>query len=210
MTTTAISAQGSTLQIGNSGAGSPVTMTSVTAGFPTILIKTAHGLNPGDVVTISGTVGAPALLGTFAIRDVNANSFSIDVDTTGATITGTTVATPATWTTINNFKSFTGFDGQLTEIDASNLSSTAKEYITGLVDSGQMSIVIDLDNGSAGHLAMRTSHAGSTLKPYKLTLPDSHTATFNAYVKKFPVDGGVDKIVGSSIDLRISGAVTWA
>lgn len=208
MTTTAISAQGSTLQIGNSGGGSPVTMTSAAAGFPTILTKTAHGIQNGDSVTISGALGAPALLGTFIARDVNANSFSLDVDTTGSTITGTIVATPAAWTSIGNFKSFTGFDGQLTEIDASNLSSAAKEYITGLVDSGQFAIVIDLDNANAGHLAMRASHVASSLKPYKLTLPDSHTATFSAYVKKFPIDGGVDKIVGASIDLRISGAVT--
>jgi hypothetical protein len=210
MTTTAISAQGSTLQIGNSGGGSPVTITTVTAGYPTIFTKTAHGLQNGDVVTISGTLGAPGLLSTFAIRDVNANTFSIDFDSTGLTITGTTVATPATWTKIINFKSFTGFDGQLTEIDASNLDSTAKEYITGLVDSGQMSIVVDIDNANAGHLALRASHIASSLKPYKLTLPDAHTATFNAFVKKLPLDGGVDKILSSSVDLRISGPVTWA
>jgi hypothetical protein len=207
MTTTAISAQGSTLSIGAS-AGSAQTISAVTAGYPTIIHAT--GIAAGDVVTIAGTSGAAGLNATFVAKNVNASTFSVDFDSTGDTVTvSSATATPVTWTPIVNFKSFTGFDGQPTEIDASNLSSSAKEFVMGLVDSGQMSIVVDLDNSNTAHQAMRTSHAASNSKPYKLVLPDGHTASFTAYVKKFPLDGGVDKILQASIDLRITGAISW-
>jgi len=41
-------------------------------------------------------------------------------------------------------------------------------------------------------------------------LPNSNTATFTGYVKTFQTDGGVDKIISSTSQIRISGAVTWA
>ncbi len=46
------------------------------------------------------------------------------------------------------------------------------------------------------------------LSNFKMTLPDTTVITFNAYVKKFSLAGGVDAVIRSSVDLRISGAVT--
>lgn len=207
MTTTAISAQGSTLHIGTS-TGSPATISSVTAGYPTVLHAT--GIAAGDIVAITGTSGATGLNGTYVAKFVNASTFAVDFDSTGQTVTvSSATATPQTWTQVVNFKSFTGFDGQPTEIDASNLSSTAKEFVMGLVDSGQLSIVVDMDNANVAHQALRTAHFASNSKPFKLTLPDGHIGSFTAFVKKFPLDGGVDKILQASVDLRITGAVSW-
>lgn len=208
MSSTAISAQGSTLHIGNTSGGA-ATITSVSAGYPTIIHAT--GIQNGDVVAIAGTSGAAGLNATFVAKNVNASGFAVDFDSTSMTVTvASATATPQTWTQIINLKSFTGFDGQLTEIDASNLDSTAKEFVPGLSDPGQLSLVIDLDNANLGHQAVRTAHFASTRKPFKLTLPDGHVASFTAFVKKFPVDGGVDKIVAANVDLRISGPITWS
>jgi hypothetical protein len=53
--------------------------------------------------------------------------------------------------------------------------------------------------------------AGTT-KGFKLILPagTTPTASFNALVKKVSSQGGVDAIVKSSAELRITGAITWA
>jgi hypothetical protein len=217
MTSTAISAQGTTLQIGT-GSGGAITVSGGAPGFPTILTATAHGRVNGDVATIAaivGTMGTDATNGlngkTFVIKNATANTFAIDANTTGLVYTSGGTATPVTFTTIGNVKTFTGFDGQASELDRSNFASTAKEFILGLVDFGQFSFDTDYDYTDAGQTAVLAAQVSGLIKTFKLTLPDSHTATFTAYAKKMPTTGGVDQIVKrAGTTLRISGAVTWA
>jgi hypothetical protein len=214
MTSTAISAQGSTLQVGT-GTGVAKNVTAVAVGFPTILTSSAHGFSNGDSITFSsgftGTNAASLNGKTLTIRDVNANTFAVDVDTTGQTITaGTATATGATYSQVGNLKSFSGFDGQASEIDVSNLSSTAKEFRLGLVDFGMLQLELDHDNTDAGQAALLAAYNAATAKSFKLTLPNSNVASFTAYVRKFSAQGGVDQVVKRQVDLRISGAVTWA
>jgi hypothetical protein len=214
MPSTAISAQGSTLQIGT-GSGGAKTITAVAVGNPTILTSAAHGFVNGDVVSLAALTGADAatLNGqTVTVKNKTANTFAIDIDTTGKTITaGSGTATPTAWSTVGNLKSFSGFDGQASELDKTNLGSAAKEFMLGLVDFGQFSIDLDYDYTDAGQAALLAAQAAGTLKTFKLTLPDTHTASFSAYVKRLPAAGGVDQIVKrSGATLRITGTVTWA
>lgn len=213
MTSTAISAQGSTLQVGN-GTGSAKTISGVAVGFPTIITATAHGFANGDVVSLASLGGTDAALlngQTVVVKNKTTNTFAVDIDTTGKTITASSgTATPVTWTVVGNFRTFSGFDGQPTELDVTNLSSVAKEIKTGLVDYGQVSLEFDQDNSDGGQAAMLAAYAASVSKQFKLTLPNGTTATFTAFVRKFSSQGGVDQIVRRQCDLRISGAVTWA
>lgn len=211
MTSTAFSAQGSVLQIAT-GTGGAKTLTAAAVGFPTIITSATHGFNNGDVVTMAlwaGT-GATKANATLVVQDVTANTFMVEIDTTGLTLTtgSTPTATPQTYTQVNNVKTFTGFDGEASEIDVTNLSSTAKEYRLGITDPGKFSIEVDQDNTDAGQLAVRASQAAGTLKSYKLILPDGHTFSFTAFCKKFASSLGVDQVVKGSIDFRISGAIT--
>lgn len=211
MASSAISAQGSVLSIAT-GSGSAKTISGVTLGNPTIVTATSHGFNVGDVVTIASVTGSTTVNGTWSVIAKTANTFAIKLDTTGgsAYVSGGT-ATPVTYTAIGNTRSFSGFDGSASELDRSNLASTAKEYLLGLVDYGNLSVEYDLDNSDAGQIAMQSKFDSGILTGFKLVLPNSATAAFNAYVKKLPVSGGVDAIVRrSGVDLRISGPVTWS
>jgi hypothetical protein len=213
MTSTAISAQGSILQISGT-TGSAKTLTAAAVGYPTIITSATHGLQNGDIVTMANWAGTGAALLnglSFVVQDVTTNTFMVEVNTTGLTLTtgSTPTATPVTWTNINNLKTFTGFDGEASEIDVTNLSSTAKEYRLGLVDNGKFSIEVDYDGADNGQIACKAAQVSGALKNFKLTLPDTHTYSFAAFVKKVPLSGGVDQVVKiSTIDLRISGAVT--
>lgn len=210
MTSTAISAQGSVLSIGT-GSGAAKTISGISLGNPTIITATAHGFADGDVVTLSGLTGADAatLNGqTVSVRHVTTNTFAVYIDTTGKTITAAGSATPVSFTNIVNVRSFSGFDGAASEIDVTNLSSVAKEFVLGLVDSGQFTFEIDYDSDNSGHVALRAKQVSGVLSNFKMTLPDATVITFNAYVKKFSLAGGVDAVIRSSVDLRISGAVT--
>jgi len=218
MPSSAISAQGAVLSIGT-GSGGAKTITGVQVGFPTIFTCSAHGFANGDNLNFnSGFTGAnaSALNGqtNLVVTNKTTNTFAIDIDTTGLTITaGTATATPTTWTTVNNVKSYTGFDGAASELDKSNLSSTAKEYLLGLVDPGQFSIEVDTDLNDAGQAALRAKQQSGAISSFRLVLPgavSNLTYTFTGYVKKFTQTGGVDQIVKSSIDIRISGTVTLA
>lgn len=214
MASTAISAQGSILQIGT-GTGGAKTITGIAAGFPTIITSVAHGFNNGDVVTFAGVTGADAaLLNTLSIvvETVTANTFSVAVNSVGKTLTATGTATPVTYTAVSNLKIFSGFDGQASEIDVTNMASLAKEFRLGLTDPGHFQIDVDQDLGDAGQLAMRAAQASGAIKNFKLILPagTTPTASFTAFVKSFSTSGGVDQVAKSSAQLRISGNVTWS
>lgn len=211
MASTAISAQGSTLQIGTA-TGAAKSITGIALGNPTIITSTAHGFANGDVVTLASIGGTTVLNGqTVVVKNVTPNTFAIDVDTTGgsAFTTGGT-ATPVAWTAIGNIKDFTAFDGAAAVLDVTNLASTAKEKRMGLIDNGNFSFNMDQDNADAGQIALRASRTAQTLKSYKLTLPNSNTATFSAYCQKVSDAGAVDGIVKNAVTLVISGAVTRA
>jgi hypothetical protein len=218
MPSSAISAQGAVLSIGT-GSGGAKTITAVQVGFPTIFTSAAHGFNNGDVVNFSSAfagANAAALNGltNLVITNKTTNTYAIDIDTTGLTITaGTATATPVTFTQVNNVASYTGFDGSASELDRSNLSSTAKEYILGLVDPGQFSLDLHTDMNDAGQAALRAKQQSGVITNFKLVLPGvvaNLTYTFTGYVKKFTQTGGVDQVVKASVDIRISGPVTLA
>ena len=211
MTSTAIPAQGSILQIAT-GVGSAKTITDVSVGNPTILTATAHGLANGDVVTLAALTGldAATLNGlTVSVRNITTNTFAVYVDTTGKTITaGSGTATPVSFTAVANIKDFSGFDGSASEIEVTNLDSVAKEFRLGLTDAGQFTINIDYDNSNAGHIALRARQVSGLLTNFKFTLPNSNAITFTGFVKKFSLAGGVDAVTKTAVDIRVSGAVT--
>ncbi|MEN7529239.1 phage tail tube protein [Cupriavidus sp. DL-D2] len=213
MPSTAISAQGSKLEI-SSTAGAPKTITGVAVGFPTILTSAAHGLSNGDVTTLAGLTGADAALlngQTVVVKYKGTNTIAVDIDTTGKTITAAGTITPLGWTKIENLVSFKGFDGQASELDATDMDSTAKEFLLGLQDWGSFTFDVNRDMNDAGQQAVDASKRAGTKKTYKLTLPNNKTKTFDAYCKNSPLEGGVDQILKTSgITLRITGDVVDA
>jgi len=210
MTSTAISAQGSVLSLAT-GSGTAKTISGVTLGNPTIITSTAHGLSVGDVITISGVSGATSVNGSWVVRNKTTNTFAVDLDTTGTTVytTGGS-AVPVLWTAIANVRTFTGFDGAANIIDVTNLSSSAEEIRPGIPRFGQMSFEIDWDHSDAGHLALLAKQLTQAQTAFKLGLPDTHVASWNGYVMKVPSQGGVDQVVRGTVDVRITGPVTWS
>jgi hypothetical protein len=197
MPSTAISAQGTLIQIAT-GTGGAKTITGVAVGNPTILTATAHGFSNGDLVAIAGLTGADAAMLnslSFTVTNKTTNTFAVQVDTTGKTITaGSGTATPTTYTTIGNCRTFTGLDGTATELDKTNLQSGAKEIALGLVDFGQFSFECDHDNADAGQAALLAAYNAGTSRTMKMILPagTTPTAAFTAYIKKFTITGGID------------------
>jgi len=210
MTSTAITAQGATLKVNSSTSGAK-TITAAAVGNPTIFTSNAHGLNNGDVVTLAALVGTiSAMNGLQAVvTNKTANTFAVNYDSTGLAYTSGGTATPVTWTKVSNVRSFTAFDGSAADIDVSNFDSTSKEFLIGLRDNGTFAAEVDYDQGDAGQLACIAAQASQAKKQFQLTLPDTHVATFNGYVKKAGLNAGVDASNKRPIEIRITGDVTW-
>lgn len=207
-----ISAQGSTLQIAT-GTGGAKTITAITVGFPAIVTSAGHGLNNGDVVTLAGIVGTMSSLnGTSrVVSNKTTNTFALlDADTTGLTYTSGGTATPVTYTKINGLTTFSGFDGAPSELDTTDLDSTAMEYISGLKDEGKFGFEIKIIKTDAGQISARAARTSGALTGFKLTLPDTSVATFNVIVKTFPTSGAVNAVLKGSVDTKISGPVVWS
>jgi hypothetical protein len=106
---------------------------------------------------------------------------------------------------VGGFISYDGFDGESTEIDTTTLASTAKEYIIGLEDYGNFNLSLNHDNADVGQIAMRAAKTSRIVRECVITFSDSSVITFNAYVKSFPLSGGVDDVNKSNVSLRVTG-----
>lgn len=208
-----ISAQGSTLSI-STGSGAAKTITGVAVGSPTILTIAAHGFSNGDVVDLAALTGADAALlngKSLVVTNKTTNTIAVNVDTTGKTVTaGAGTATPVTFTKINGVQSYSGLDGAPSEIDSTDLDSTAMEYISGLVDEGKFGFEMKTLHADVGQLAVRAARSSGAVKTLKLVFPDAVVATFDVLVKSVPVTGGVNALLKGSVDTKITGPVTWS
>jgi hypothetical protein len=122
------------------------------------------------------------------------------------------VTTPGTPdTVIANMFSFSGLDGEASEIDVTNLNSTAKEFKLGLKDNGGFNIEYHVDFDDAGQNDLRAAGVSGATKKFMLTLPNAKTLTFSGLVKNADsISGGVDATVNGGASIRITGAVVPA
>ena len=63
-------------------------ITAATNATPIVVTSTAHGLENGDIVTISGVVGNTAANGTFIVAGKAANTFNLTTVAAGANVAG--------------------------------------------------------------------------------------------------------------------------
>jgi len=208
-----ISAQGSKLFIAT-GTGGAKSITGITPGNPTIVNSAAHGFKNGFAVDISGIVGTMAadLNGTKrVVSNITPNSYAIlDYDSTGKTYTSGGSALPAAYTKINGFTSYDGMDGAADDLETTDLDSTAKEYISGLVDNGKFGFEVKRLVADPGQIALRAARASGASTGFRLELPDQSVASWNALVKTAPLSGGVNQVLKGKVDTKIDGAVVWS
>jgi hypothetical protein len=124
---------------------------------------------------------------------------------------------------IPNITSITGIGGSAGTIDITNFDSTAKEYKTGLKDSGTIAIGLNYDPDAAAHATLLGLVGGknvrfllggpeaSTQPTYSAgyTLPtDRTTIDFTAGVQAMPFDLNTDDAWRISSTLQVSGDYT--
>jgi hypothetical protein len=131
--------------------------------------------------------------------------------TQGTTITVEDELTAAQ--TIGGHVSITGLaSGAATEIDTTNLASTAKEFRQGLQDNGSFTLEVNRDYDDVGQAELIAMRAAQAARPFVITLPEgtTNTISFTGFCTSFTSDINADGIVTGSATIRISGDVTYA
>lgn len=210
----AIESQGTKLEISGT-AGTAITAMTATAGYPTILTKTNHGLSNGDVGTLSDFLGTDAALmndKVVIVRYVTKDTFAVAIDTTGKTLTDANgTITPLEWIEIGEVVSHDGPGGSAAVYETTHLQSKAKEKKVGLPDEGQLTLAVNWCLATdSGQQAASVARKDRTEKNFKLTFSDDSTASFSGYVLGMSASGAVDDKVSGSITIEITGAVTWS
>lgn len=117
---------------------------------------------------------------------------------------------PTVFTEVKEVVSFSGLDGQASEIDVTHMQSTAKEFLMGLQDFGNFQLDCNFIADDAGQDAMRAAKASGDIKDFQATLSDNTVVTFQGFVMSASMSGGVDSKIDTSFNIRISGNVTIA
>lgn len=115
---------------------------------------------------------------------------------------------------------FNGPQLDVPEIDVTCMDDTGKEYLAGLADPGSLSATVNLDLQSTEIQRLFTDIDQRQVRKYRLQLSDNlstlpgspatpTTFEFDAFIRGFPVSGGVDAVVSASVDFRITGPITY-
>ena len=208
-TSTAISAQGSTISIEGTP-GAAVTITAISQAASAV-VTASNTLAVGDVFEFGIVAGMPEIFGLLGIVSAaTGSSFTVGINSALYAAPGTSgTGNPKTWVAIGNVKDYSGFDGAVSELDKTYLQSGAMEYAAGLQDFGQFAMNLDVSDADAGQTALRVTKTAATTKAFRLVLPNSARRVFKGFVKKFSEQGGVNQIIKASIDVRITGVVSF-
>lgn len=125
-------------------------------------------------------------------------------------------ASPTVWSDVEEVVSIQGPSSSSNLIDVSHLGSTAKEYLTGLSDSGQLQVTCNFTGGTQ-QMAMRTMFTTSaSAGEFRIRIPTSpgastyHNFAFRAVVMSWEVGAQVDDKVPLNMTLQVSGSVAYA
>lgn len=124
----------------------------------------------------------------------------------------TTSTTPTTAIEIGEVVSFNGPTGSANIIDVTDLSLTAKAFLAGLADEGELSLSCNFKPADSGQTKARECRAARTAASMIMQFSDSATSygAFQCYVLGYAIQGGVDDKVALNINVKITGAVSWS
>lgn len=115
-----------------------------------------------------------------------------------------------TWLEVSQNTDIPDVSQEASDLDATNLQSTAKEYIAGLKDSQSVTLTGQRVVLSTGQNALRDNAGAITPYKFRNTYSDGSILSYSATIKKFGVTGGTDAVMMFTATIRPSGAQIWS
>lgn len=96
-------------------------------------------------------------------------------------------------------------------VDATHMKSPGRrrEYISGLIDSGEASFEINWIAGSATDVLLRDLQTAGTSPDWRITFPNGVSLTFEASITGFSKAIPLDDRMTATLTLAVSGDETW-
>ena len=126
----------------------------------------------------------------------------------GSVIEIETAISSAVYAAVGQVVSFDGLDGERPDVDVSDLASTAREYILGLKDNGNMGLEVMRDDDDVGQAHIQTMLGEDQARSLRITLSNNDTYTIDCLAKSFTLAGGVDDTVRGTVNFKLTGDVT--
>lgn len=115
-----------------------------------------------------------------------------------------------TWVEVKNITDIPDPTGEASDLDATNLASTSKEYIAGLRDSQSAAINGQRVATDPGQNIMRDRAGTASPLQFRNTFSDGEILSYSATVKKFAVTGSTDAVQMFAASIRGSGTGVWS
>lgn len=207
----AVSSQGTHFYIEDSTATPATTaITGISQASEAVVSFAAHTFVKGDVLSIAGVVGMTEINGldgvVSATTATTVTLTNIDsTDFTAWSSAGTAAALEFIETC--QHRSYSGFDGQASEIDTTTLCSTAKEKALGLQDFGGMSADLHYVEDDAFQIEAKLAKRQATPRWFKLVKKNNYVKIYEGYVRSISDSGAVDGTNTGTLAVTITGEV---
>lgn len=207
----AVSSQGTHFYIENAGATLVTTaITGISKAAKAVVTFASHTYVVGDVLTFAAVVGMTEINGLDGIVSAKtATTVTIEnIDSTLFTTYGSAgTAGLIQFIETCQHKSYSGFDGQASEIDSTTLCSTAKEKNLGLQDFGGMSADIHYVEDDAFQVEAKVAKRQALPRWFKLVKKNNYIKIFEGYVRSISDSGAVDGTNAGTLAVTITGEV---
>lgn len=209
----AVSSQGTHFYIEDSKATpSALTITAITKAAQAVVSIASHGRVVGDIVRLAAVTGMTEINGLEGVvMATAAGTITLNIDSTSFTAyTSGGTATPVVLIETCQHKSYSGFDGQASEIDTTTLCSTAKEKALGLQDFGGMSADLNYVEDDAFQVAAKLAKADGLPRWFRLDKANGYKKVWKGLVRSFSDSGSVDGTNTGTLSVTITGEVVEA
>ena len=116
-----------------------------------------------------------------------------------------------TFTEIAEVVSITPPEATADRIDVTHMKSPQRrrEYIAGLIDTGEAGFEINWAPGSATDVLIKGLLDSGEIRPHRITFPNGHRVTFNGAITGYTRAIPVDDRMTATITVAPSGGETW-
>lgn len=201
---------GSTLQV-SVGTGSAKTITDISEADPAVVTSTAHGQALGTVGRIAAVVGMTELNGNlYVVDNPDTNDFELaGVDSSGYTpYTSGGTFTPLTYSAFCEVTGVDQQDGTSDEMDATTICSTAKEFETGLSDSGTLTLNYNFAPTTDIQEALRAAKRSGDQVAIRIGFPNGGgTIVMIGSVQQSSFSGGNGAFWTGSTQFKLTGEI---
>lgn len=207
----AVSSQGTHFYIENAAATLVTTaITAISKAAKAVVTVGTHTFVKGDILKIAAVTGMTEINGLEGIvSSTTATTVVLEnIDSTSFTTytSGGTAGLLQFFETCQH-KSYSGFDGQASEIDTTTLCSTAKEKSLGLQDFGGMSADLHYVEDDAFQIEAKVAKREALPRWFKLVKKNGYIKVFEGFVRSLSDSGAVDGTNAGTLAVTITGEV---